>query len=195
MARAAQSQATTAANTAGTTAAQYGADASGTYSQLNPFLTSELRNPTGYSQPQLTSMLSAAQGGAGGATSGITGQANLEAARTRNGAGFGSALDAAARSRQQAAAGSSEGIAADNAQLQQKEQQSAVSGLTGLYGANTDAMMKALGLQNQDINTEVDAGKSGWLQNATGVLSAVGGAVNGLAGKGGAFGQGGRWGS
>ena len=184
MARAAQSQATNLQNTDSSNAATLGGEAQGTYGALNPFLNRELNGPQGYSQADLTSQLSAAEAGAGGATSGLYGSAALQAARTRNASGFGSALDAAARSRQQAVAGQSEGIAANNADLKQKQQQSAASGLSSLYGANTDAMMKALGLQDQAIGTEAQAGTTGWLQNATGVLNAISGAGKSAAGLG-----------
>lgn len=184
MARAAQSQANNLVGTAGTQAAQSNASAAGINSTLNPFLQSELTHPQGFTQQQQTSMISAGQAGAGGATAGLTGQANLQTARTRNSGGFGTALDAAARSRQQAAAGSSEGIAADNANLQQKQQQSAATGLQGMYGTDSGNALKALGLQDQAIGTETDAGKSGWLQNATGILNAVTGAGKSAASLG-----------
>ena len=184
MARAAVGQATNLAGTAGTTAAQANSSAAGVNSTLNPFLTSELLHPQGFSQGDTTSMLSAGQAGAGGATAGITGQANLTAARTRNAGGFGSALDAAARSRQQAAAGSSEQIAGQNAQLKNTQQQDAAQGLQGLYGTDSGNALKALGLQNEAIGTETDAGKSGWLQNATGIINAVSGAGRSAASLG-----------
>jgi hypothetical protein len=167
------------AGTAGTTAAQDQASAAGTYGTLNPFLTSELTNPQGYTQGQQTSMLSAGQAGAGGATSGITGQANLTAARTRNSGGFGSALDAAARSRQQASAGASEQIAGNNADLQQKQQQEAASGLQGLYGTNSKDALDALGLQGQALSTGVqaadEASKNSWFSKATSLIGALNG--------------------
>lgn len=184
MARLPQQQASNLVGTAGTTAAQSNASAAGVNSTLNPFLTSELLHPQGYSQADTTSMLSAGQAGAGGATAGITGQANLQAARTRNAGGFGVALDAAARSRQQAAAGSSGNIAADNAHLKQTQQQDAASGLQGLYGTDSGNALKALGIQDQAIGTEADAGKAGWLQNATGILNAISGAGKSAAGLG-----------
>jgi hypothetical protein len=184
MARAAQSQASNLQQTAGTDAAQSNASAAGVNANLNPFLTSELTHPQGYSQGAMTSMLSAAEGGAGGATSGLAGQANLQAARTRNSGGFSSALDAAARSRQQASAGASENIAGQNAQLQNSQQQSAAQGLQGLYGTDSGNALKALGLQDQAIGTEAQAGSQGWLQNATGLLNSVSGAAKGAGALG-----------
>lgn len=176
MARAAQNQATNLQQTDSTNAAQMNASAAGVNSTLNPFLTSELQHPQGFSQQDQTSMLSAAEGGAGGATGSLMGQGNLAAARTRNSGGFAGALDASARSRQQAVAGQSEQIAGQNAQLKNTQQQNAAQGLQGLYGTDSSNALKALGLQDQAIGTGVDAGKSGWLQNATGVLNAVSGA-------------------
>lgn len=173
MARAAVGQANALQGTAGTQAAQSNGQAAGINATLNPFLTAELTHPQGFSQQDQTSMLSAAEGGAGGATSGITGQANLQAARTRNTGGFSSALDAAARSRQQAVAGQSEQIAGQNAQLKNSQQQSAAGALQGLYGTDSGNALKALGLQDQAIGTEAQAGTQGWLQNATGILKAV----------------------
>jgi hypothetical protein len=184
MARAAVGQANNLQQTAGTNAAQNTASAAGVNSTLNPFLTSELLHPQGYSQGDQTAMLSAGQAGTGGATAGIAGQANLQAARTRNAGGFGAALDAAARSRQQASAGSSEQIAADNANLKQKQQQEAATGLQGLYGTDSSNALKALGIQDQAIGTEADAGKSGWLQNATGILNSITGAGKSAAALG-----------
>jgi hypothetical protein len=184
MARAAVNQASNLQSTDSSTAAQQGAQAQGVYSTLNPFLQNELRSPQGYSQADMTSQLGAAEAGAGGATSGVTGLADLQAARTRNASGFSGALDAAARSRQQTAAGSAEQIAGNNADLKQKQQQAGASGLQGLYGTSNDAMLKALGLQDQAIGTETQAGQSGWLQNATGVLNAISGAGKSAASLG-----------
>lgn len=182
--RAAQSQASQAEKTAGSTASQYGSAASGINSTLTPFLTRELTNPQGFTQGDLTQMLNYAEAGAGGANSGITGQANLEAARTRNASGFSSALDDAARQRSKALASTSEGIGAENAQLKQQQQQSAAKQLQGLYGTDTSAMLDSMGLQNQDINTEIKAGQSGWFQNLNQMLQTIEGGASAAGGLG-----------
>jgi hypothetical protein len=166
MARA-STQATNLAGTDASTAAQQGAEAQGINNTLNPFLQNELRSPQGYSQGAMTAMLGSSMAGTGGATSGVTGQAALEQARTRNASGFSGALDAAQRIRGQQNAQASEGIAADNAKLQQQQQQSAASGLSGMYGTDNDAMLKALGQQNQAIGTEAS---TGWLAQTSGLL-------------------------
>jgi hypothetical protein len=195
MARAAQSQANSLQGTAGTTAATNQSNANAAYAPLNSFLTQELQHPQGYSQAQTTSMLSAAQGGAGGANAGITGQANLQAARTRNSGGFSSALDAAARSRGQQNASASEGIAANSANLAQQNQQAGAKGMQGLYDTDSSNALQALGVQNNAINSEVNASNSGWLQNATGILGDLSKGASGLGSMGIGFGKGQIWGS
>jgi hypothetical protein len=118
-------------------------------------------------------MLANAMGSAGGATSGITGQANLEAGRSRNDAGFSTALDDAARQRTAAAAKTSEGIAADNANLKQDQSNNAAKMLSGLYGTDVGAQNEALNTANSATNTGIEAGKSGWLQNITGLMGTL----------------------
>ena len=73
-----------------------GSQASTISSTLLPFLTRQLTNPQGYTQQQTGAMLDAAEAGTGGATAGLTTEANLAAARNRN-SGFSGALDQAAR--------------------------------------------------------------------------------------------------
>ena len=114
-------------------------------------------------------MLANAMGGAGGSTSGITGQANLQAGRSRNDAGFSTALSEAARDRTAAAAHSSEGIAADNANLKQDQSNNAAKMLQGLYGTDVGAQEGALNTANGATEAGIEAGKSGWLQNAEGI--------------------------
>lgn len=186
MARAAASQATNLQATDASNGAVAGSNAAGNYAAVNPYLTNELKNPEGYSQQDLTSQLSAAEGGAGGTTSALTGAAALMGARTRNASGFGSALDAAAQSRQKALAGTSEGIAANNADLKQKQQQTAASGLAAMYGTNLGAQSTDLSNQDKAIGTELQAGQQGWLQNAEGIASTAAkflpGGIPGLGG-------------
>jgi hypothetical protein len=179
--RSAVNSASNAATTAANTGAGLGASASGIGANLTPFLTSELEHPQGFSQQDTSAQTAAAMGGAGGADAGIVGQANQEAATSRNAGGFQAALDDAARSRSKAAAGASEGIAANNAQLKQTQQQEGAQGLQKMYGTDTSGMVDAMGQQSQDINAEVNANNSGWLQNTTAVMNAI---SNGAKGAG-----------
>jgi hypothetical protein len=171
--RSATNQANTAATTAANTGTQLGAEGQAIGSTVTPFLTSELEHPQGFSQQDMSGMLSAAEGGAGGADAGIVGQAAQRAATSRNAGGFQSALDDAARQREKAAAGTSEGIAGQNAQLKQQQMQQGAAGLEHMYGTDESGMLGAMGQQANDINAEVNAGKSGWLQNAQSIIKQI----------------------
>lgn len=174
-----------AATTASNVGAGYGASGAGINSQLLPFLTRELNNPMGYTQQQQGAMLNQAEAGAGGSTAGLTTEANLATARNRNSGGFSGALDATARQRDKALAGTSENIAANNANLQQQQQQSAVSGLSKLEGMDTDAQLKAMGLVPEDLNAASKAyGQGDWLSGLNAITGAVGGLAKTAAGFG-----------
>jgi hypothetical protein len=169
-----------AATTAGDVGAGYGANASTVNSQLLPFLTRELNNPQGYTQQQTGSMLNQAEAGAGGATSGLNTEANLASARNRNSGGFSGALDEAARTQQKALSGTSSGIAADSAKLQQQNQQSAASGLSNMYGQDTSAQLKAMGLVAPDVNAATSANSAPW-NELTGMINAGANAASAAA--------------
>lgn len=179
--RSAQSSAGRAASNAGNAAAGYGSTASTIGSQLLPYYTQQLYHPAGMSQQDIGSQLAFGMGGAGGATSGITGQANLQAARSNNTAGFTSALDAAARDRAQAAAKTSEGIAARNANVKLQQQQDAGRGLSSLYGMSAGAQAREGDVQNQAIQDQIKAGQTGWLQNLEGIAGMLSGGTNSAA--------------
>ena len=173
--RSAQGQATQAANTAGTTGANFGSQASQINSTILPTLERNAQNPTGFSPTDLNNMTVASEQGAGGANSGITGQANLQAARTRNAGGFGSALDEAARDKTRTLSSNALGVQNQNANLKNRQQQSAIGTLSGMGESDNASMLKAMGLQDQAISTEVQAGNSGWLQNFNQVLASLSG--------------------
>lgn len=173
MARQQQAQANQTNASATGNAAQYGGDASSINGTLTPFLTQRLLNPQGYSQGDMGAMLANALGSAGGATSGVTGQANLEAGRSRNDAGFSTALDSAARSRTAAAANASEGVAANNADLKQSQSNNAASMLSGLYGTDVGAQNSNLNTANNATQVGLQAGQSGWMQQIPALLKSI----------------------
>lgn len=179
--RSAVSQAGNAYNNANSTANTLGAEAQGIGSELTPFLTQEMLHPQGIGQTGLSAETAAAEAGAGGAASGLTGAANERAAVSRNAGGFSAALDQAARERSKGAAGASEGITAGNEQLKQQQMQEGAGGLQRMYGTDTSGMLNAMGQEHEDINSEVDANKTGWLQNTMGVLGTLSGGVNAYA--------------
>lgn len=177
--KSAQNQAGAATTTAMNTGANLGQQAAGINSSLVPFETQQLTHPEGYSPQDQSAMLAAGLGGAGGATSGVTGQANLEAARSGNSGGFSAALDDAARNRTKAAAGSSEGIAAQNAGVKQTQQTNAADVLGQTARADQSGMLNAMGQVSGDINTNVNAGNSGWFQNLQAVQEMLQGVLGG----------------
>ena len=177
-------QAKSAADTARDTGAGYGAQAQGVGSTLTPFLTSELMHPQGFSQQDQSAQVAAGLAGSGGAKSGLVGEAAQRAGVSRNAGGFQAALGEAARERQKAAAGASEGIAAENANLRETQRQAAAKGLQGLYDTDVGAGLEAQGQVSQDINAQANANQTGWLQNMNDTIRAISGAVSAYKYKG-----------
>lgn len=186
--RAAQSRAKTAADTAGSTATTMGADASAEHTALTPFYTSEMHAEHAFDPNQTNELLTYAGAGEGGAAGSLTGEAGLQAARTRNASGFTKALDEAARNKDKAAAGLSEGIAAQDVMGAKQLNQEGAAGMSGLYGEDVNGQMKAMGLENEDIKTELEAGKSGWLQNLNSTVGTLGKAAGDVMTGGAAMG-------
>lgn len=173
--RAAQAAAKSAAGTAGQTASTLGSEASTEHSELAPFFVNEMNAKHGYTPEQTNELLDYAEAGTGGTLGSVTGQADLEAARTRNASGFTKSLDEAARDKMKANAGMSEGIAAQDVEGAKRLNQEGAAGLEGLYGTDTAGQLKAMGQENEDINTQIAAGKSGWLQNALDAMNTIDG--------------------
>lgn len=171
--RSIQSSAEGAAKTAGTTASGYGSTAAGIGSTVIPTLTRDVNNPTGFTPVEKNRMLTASEQGAGGATSGVTGAAGLAANRTRNSSALSSVLDQAARDKAQALSGGALSIENKDAMLAQQKRAQALGGLQGMYGTDVGAQLKAMGIQDQDLQTAISAGNSGWLQNSMGVLGGL----------------------
>lgn len=174
--RAAQTQATNAGEEAQGVAGTEQAEAQGIQGTLTPTLEGWLTAQHSMSPTQLNEMLTFAGAGTGGATGALGERTELEAARTGNTAGFQSSLDAMAQNRQQALAKASEGIAAQDVQGALARQQMAAGELGKEGEVDTSAALKAMGLQTEDINAEVEAGKSGWFQNMTGLIKSLQGA-------------------
>lgn len=176
-----QQQATNNANTAGVTAAGYGSTAAAEGATVNPMLTQEAKASHLFNPNQINELLTSAGAGTGAAEGAAEGEANLEAARTRNAGGFTKALDEAARNRMKTAAGTSEGIAAQDVMGAKQLNQEGITGLEGLYGTNVGAQLKAMGQQNEDIDTAIKAGQSGWMQNTMGMINALKGTKGPMA--------------
>jgi hypothetical protein len=153
---------TTAANSAGqtatTNAGQYGAQAAGVNSTIMPTLTREAQGGGGYTPTQANNQLVAGEQGAGGANAGITGQANLQAARTHNIGDLSGVLDQAARQKQQTLSQNALGVQNQSANLANQQQAGALKQLAGLYGTDVNAQLGNQKLVPEDINAATTAG-------------------------------------
>lgn len=179
--RAAQGQAGQAFNSSVGAASQYNTAAGNAAGTLIPTLREDINNPQGYTTTQQNNQLVAGEQGAGGATSGVTGAAGLQAARTRNTGNLSAVLDQAQRQKAQTLSTNALTVANKSADLAQKKRAAALGQLGGLYNTDVSANLKALGLEPEDVNAETNAGSQGWLQDTTGILGAVGKASKGPA--------------
>jgi hypothetical protein len=127
-------------------------------SDINSFLTPQLEsqatNPQGYTPQQLAYMNTASQQSLGGSTAGITGQANLTAARTRNTGGFQGAIGSGSRSAQRQLSTNALGIQQSQANLQQQQRQQALSALQSLYGVDEATALGYLNSSTSALNGE-----------------------------------------
>lgn len=182
MARDVKNQAKNQLQTTNKIGSGFNKQAGNLYSSLEPQLQAEATNPQGFGTADLNAMRTGARQAVGGSTAGITGQANLNAARTRNTAGYNAALDEGARTGAQQNSQDELGIEAANAQLKQQQQQQALSSLGGLYGTGVSAGESYYGMAPSTINAETNAGNSGWLQNTEGIISSLGQLGGGVGG-------------
>lgn len=189
--RAAQSSSGKAAQTAGDTAAQYKNETDASRNQLTPFYKQEMNAQHLYSPGQTNELLNFANAGVGGASATAAGQAQSEAARTRNTSGFSAGLDQVARDRQRQLSEANLGVGAQDIMGAKQLNQEGAQGMAGLNNLDTDAMLKSMGLQNQDLQTQVEAGKSGWYQNLLGGMNSAAGLISAIKGKPGGGGGGG----
>lgn len=159
-----------AAGTAGNTAAQLG-EASGESAQLNPFFSREMTAQHAFDPTQINELLTSAGAGAGATTGAMGTQLQRQAATTGNASAATKSLQELARDRMKANAGTSEGVAAEDVMGAQKLRQEGAQGESGLYGENLKGQLSAMGQQASDIGAATDASKTGWLQDAEGIVN------------------------
>ena len=114
------------------------------YGQIDPVLQQEATNPQGYSPTDLTAMNTASQQSLGGSVGGVTGQANLTAARTGNAGGFQGAIRSGSQDAMKDQSQNAVDIQAQNAQLKQQQQSQALSSLQSLYGTDQSTALNYL---------------------------------------------------
>lgn len=102
-------------------------------------------------------MNTASEQSQGGGVSATTGQANLEAARTRNAGGFQGAIGSANRGAQRQISEQALQVQTNQANLQQQQRAAALQQLQQLYGVDEQT---ALGYLNSSSNALADENKS-----------------------------------
>lgn len=151
-------------------------------SYLTPQLENEANNPQGYTPQQMAYMNTASQQSLGGSTAGVTGQANLEAARTRNAGGVQGAIGSGSRSAQRDLSTNAVGIQSQQAQLQQAQRQQALQSLQSLYGVDEQTALgylnssdSALSDENQShpVRDDISAGFKDYDEFASGTSSLI----------------------
>ena len=126
--------------------------------------------------PLATAQTQATMGGLGGTYDSLFSQVKDTAARTGNQGGVNAALDKLATTK-----GAQGGqLAAENTVNQQD---TALKGLQGLYGQNTDLLSKSLGIPSEYLNAST-AGQnaSPWNQFLKSLAGGAGSAIGGAAG-------------
>jgi len=170
------------ANQAGTVAGQFGSQAGTEGAQLNPFFTQEMRAQHGLTPGQQNEMLTASEAGAGGALGSLGAGIQNQASRTGNATGVGKTLDEMARDRSKAAAGASEGIAAQDVMGAKQMNQAGAAGLSGLYGTNTAGQLSAMKQQSGDISAAANMTASPFadIMNLANAGASIGGKAAGM---------------
>jgi hypothetical protein len=143
----------------------------GVGSFLTPQLEAQAANPQGYTPQQMAYMNTASQQSLGGSTAGVTGQANLQAARTRNAGGFSGAIGSGSRAAQQQLSQNALGIQSNQANLQQQQRQQALQSLQGLYGTDINSSLGYMNSSNQALSDRMGKGGS---SNSTAAIGAIG---------------------
>lgn len=161
--RGGQAMAKSAFKSAQTASSTYGDRASSDRAPVERFDIANLTNPQGFGQQGVHEMLTAALGGAGGASASEVGAEELAAKRGTTGPNS-AVMDDIARQRAKAGATVSEGIAAEDVKTKLEQQAAAADDLSKRYGIDVGAQLGAMGQESGDVNAEVNASSHGWLQ-------------------------------
>lgn len=144
---------------------------------LTPELEGEAKNPQGYTPQQLAYMNTASQQSLGGSVGGVTGQANLETARTRNAGGMQGAVGSASRSAQRQLSTNALDIQKSQADLQQQQRQQALQSLQSLYGVDESTALGYLNSSNTALGDEKSKNPGGTASAGIGAAGAIGAAA------------------
>ena len=148
----------------------YGQTAAGEGAALNPFFTQEMNATHSLDPNQQDELLTNAESGSGAATGAEQGALINNATRTGNATGVTKSLDEMARDKSKAAAGASEGIAAQDVMGAKQLNQQGAAGMQGLYGVNTGAQLNAMKQANADVQTQQEL-NPGWVKGVEGIVN------------------------
>ena len=179
--------ATAAENTAAGNAASLNSNASAIGSQLTPTLESTLANPQGFNPADESAMETGAQQSAGGTQAGAVGQGGLYATRTGNAGAASKAISDASRGAGEQLSQNLLGIRGANAKLKEQQENTAISGLEGLYNTNVSGGNQALGEVAPLVNSNTNAANSSWnwlqpFNTVASLGSSAGGILKGING-------------
>jgi hypothetical protein len=158
------------AKTVGNTAAQNAKDL---YGQIVPTYQNMVTNPQGYGKAALADFTTGAEQSLGGGVGAAVGQAGTNAAANRNLGSFAPAITRAVRDAGKTLGGLTLGVKDKNAQLKELQRTEGLEGLGRLQGQQQGMVLPSIGLRNQSIGTDIEAGKSGWFQNMIQLINAL----------------------
>jgi hypothetical protein len=173
MARDATSAAMTNSTTGQGLSKTYGDRATATSNILTPTLNQMATAPQGFGKQTVGNMTTAALQGAGGAQAATVGGGIQRAAGTNNAGAFDASAGQAGHDATSALTDAALGVQNRDADLKQQQQQFGVQGLNNQYQTNVGAGENALGLSTNAVNSAVNAGQSGWLQNGLGIVNTL----------------------
>ena len=134
----------------------------GLYSTLAPSLTAEAAAPSGYSPSDMSALRTTATQAAGGSQGAAQGEGALMAARTRNNAAFAPAISEATRTTGRNLTNTLTGVQAQDAGLKEKQRESALGGLEGLYSTDVGGSVGNLGAVAGNVNANTGAFNSSY---------------------------------
>jgi hypothetical protein len=152
-------------------AGQYGSAAAGEGANLNAFDLARMRETNAFSPQAIGMMQTDADRAAGGALGGIEGVMKANAARTGNDSSLNKSLLDLAMQRGKLAAGTSEGIAAKNAEQVKADQAAGAAGLQGLYGTNVGAQLGSMKAGTEAAQGYMQAQGPGILGQVEGIIN------------------------
>ena len=155
-------QATGAATSAQNLSNEYGSNAQGIFSSLEPTLAAEAAHPAGMAPTDLAAANTAAQQSAGGGQAAAVGQGALLAGRTGNAGSADAAIAKSTETTGQNLSKAALQTQLKNDSLKQQQQQEGIKGMEGLYGQNAGESVGSLGEVASNVNANTQAENASW---------------------------------